>query len=116
MIDPLRYRKDFPIFEHDPDLVYFDNAATTQKPRSVIAGIQSFYERYNANIHRGIYDLAATTTRMYEAVRQKVADLIAAPNPEQIVYTSGTTDGINLVANSFVASRLETGDEILISD
>ena len=95
MLDPLNIRKDFPIFDHEPELAYFDNAATTQKPRSVIEGIKTFYERHNANIHRGIYDLAARTTQMYEQVREKVAKYIGAPSASNIVYTSGTTAAIN---------------------
>lgn len=108
-------KSKFPIFQHYPDLVYLDSAATTQKPRVVIDGIQQFYERENANIHRGIYELAAKTTAKYEAVRQKVADFIGANSTQEIVYTSGTTAGINLVAHSFVAPKLQEGDEVLIS-
>jgi cysteine desulfurase / selenocysteine lyase len=115
MLDPLSIRKDFPIFINNPELIYFDNAATTQKPELVIKGITKYYENENANIHRGIYDLAAVTTRKYEAVRQKVADLIGAESSSNIIYTSGTTAGINLVASSFLASRLRKGDEVLIS-
>ena len=115
MIDPVKIKADFPIFKSHPDLVYLDNAATTHKPTSVIRGIKNFYEHDNANIHRGIYDLAAVTTQKYESVRQKVADFIGAPSPQNIVYTYGTTSGINLVAQSFVAPKLNPGDEILIS-
>ena len=115
MLDPVNIRKDFPIFKNNPDLIYFDNAATTQKPISVIRGISDFYENDNSNIHRGIYDLAASTTQKYELVRQKVANFIGAETPQNIVYTSGTTAGINLVANSFLAKRLLPGDEVLIS-
>lgn len=115
MIDPVDIRKNFPIFVHHPDLIYLDNAATTQKPAMVIDGIRDYYENHNANIHRGIYDLAANTTRMYEKVREKVANFINAPSTSEIVYTTGTTAGINLVAHSFLASRLEKDDEVLIS-
>ncbi len=115
MIDPMKIREDFPIFINNPDLIYFDNAATTQKPAAVINGIVDYYENHNANIHRGIYDLAANTTQKYEAVRQKVADYIGADSPSNIVYTSGTTAGINLVASSFLATRLQKDDEVLIS-
>ncbi|MEN0048191.1 MAG: SufS family cysteine desulfurase [Bacteroidota bacterium] len=108
-------KSKFPIFQHYPDLVYLDSAATTQKPRVVIDGIQQFYERENANIHRGLYDLAAKATNKYESVRQKVADFIDANTAKEIVYTSGTTAGINLVAQSFVAPKLQAGDEVLIS-
>ncbi|MFT5168271.1 MAG: cysteine desulfurase/selenocysteine lyase [Saprospiraceae bacterium] len=115
MLDPVNIRKDFPIFINNPDLIYFDNAATTQKPAVVIKGISNYYENENANIHRGIYGLAASTTQKYELVRQKVADFIGAESPSNIVYTSGTTAGINLVAASFLANRLRKGDEVLIS-
>ena len=93
------FRQQFPIFQHHPSLVYLDSAATTQKPNLVIDGITNFYQKENANIHRGIYDLAAKATQKYESVRQKVADFIRAKNQSEIVYTSGTTASINLVAN-----------------
>lgn len=109
------FRNQFPIFQHHPHLVYLDSAATTQKPRQVIDGISQFYEKENANIHRGIYDLAARTTMKYEAVREKVAHFIGAKKREEIVYTSGTTAAINLVAHSFLSPRLKKGDEVLIS-
>ena len=109
------FRKQFPIFKHHPSLVYLDSAATTQKPKMVIEGITNFYEKENANIHRGIYDLAAQATQKYESVRQKVADFIGTKNTSEIVYTSGTTNAINLVANSFLLPRLEKGDDVLIS-
>lgn len=108
-------RSDFPIFQHHPDLIYLDSAATSQKPTSVIEGIRNFYSAENANIHRGIYDLAAQTSAKYEAVRGKVARLIGAKDPKSIVYTSGTTASINLVAQSFLAPRLSHGDVVLIS-
>lgn len=110
-----KIRSEFPLFQKHPKLVYLDSAATSQKPNSVIEGIKTFYEAENANIHRGIYDLAARTSAKYEAVRQKVATLIHAERPESIVYTSGTTDSINLVAQGFLAPRLHKGDEVLIS-
>lgn len=109
------FRQQFPIFQHHPTLVYLDSAATTQKPNLVIDGITNFYQKENANIHRGIYDLAAKATQKYESVRQKVADFIRAKNRSEIVYTSGTTAAINLVASSFLLPRLEKGDEVLVS-
>jgi len=115
MIDPVNIRGDFPIFINNPDLIYFDNAATTQKPALVINGLKDYYENHNSNIHRGIYDLAASTTKKYESVRKKVADFIGAPSEQSIVYTSGTTAGINLVVRSFLSNRLEPDDEVLIS-
>ncbi len=115
MVNPQEIRKDFPIFQTYPDLVYLDNAATTQKPTSVIEGIQRFYVEENANIHRGIYPLAVKATQAYEAVRKKVAKALHTSDPSQIVYTSGTTEGINLVAQSFLKPRLQAGEEVLIS-
>lgn len=115
MLNPATIRQQFPLFSHHPRLAYLDNAATTQKPRSVIDAITDFYEKGNANIHRGVYELAARATQQYEGVRQKVAGLINAPKPETIVYTAGTTAGINLVASSFLEPRLQPGDEVVIS-
>ncbi|MCB9275148.1 MAG: SufS family cysteine desulfurase [Lewinellaceae bacterium] len=112
---PSEIRQQFPIFSHHPELAYLDNAATTQKPRAVIDGLAAFYEKQNANIHRGIYSLSAQATLQYEQVRRKVAALIGAPGPGSIVYTSGATAGINLVASSFLLPRLRPGDEVLIS-
>lgn len=111
----LQLKKDFPVFEDYPELVYLDSAATSQKPRRVIEAIQQFYTRENANIHRGLYPLAARATARYEAVREKVAHFIGAASSAEIVYTSGTTDGINLVAQGFLAPRLQPGDEILLT-
>ena len=114
-LSPLEIRQQFPIFSHHPGLAYLDNAATLQKPRSVIDGLTAFYERENANIHRGIYNLSAQATQKYEQVRRKVAEWLGAASPHSIVYTSGTTAGINLVAQSFLEPRLQPGDEVLIS-
>ncbi len=115
MIDPLIIRQDFPIFVQHPDLAYLDNAATMQKPDVVIEGIAHFYRSENANIHRGVYPLAVTATERYEKVRSTVARFINAPTEKSLVYTSGTTAGINLVVQSFLEKRLNTGDEVLIS-
>lgn len=115
MFDVQKIRSQFPFFTHHPELAYLDNAATTQKPESVIRGITDFYEKQNANIHRGIYDVAAKATRQYEAVRHKVVEYFQVSNSKSIVYTSGTTASINLVAFSFLASRLEKGDEVVLS-
>ena len=115
MFDPKQIRTHFPFFSHHPELAYLDNAATTQKPVSVIRTITDFYEKENTNVHRGIYQLAAQTSQKYEAVRKKVADFIHAEKPQNIVFTSGTTASINLVAQSFLAPRLQAGDEVVIS-
>ena len=115
MFDPKQIRTHFPFFSHYLELAYLDNAATTQKPASVIKAITDFYEKENTNVHRGIYQLAAQTSQKYEAVRQKVAEFINAPKPSNLIYTSGTTASINLVAQSFLAPRLRQGDEVVVS-
>ncbi len=115
MIDFKKVKADFPIFKHHPDLVYLDNASTTQKPKVVIEGIINFYEKGNANIHRGLYKIAAETSANYDSVRSKVANFIGAPNSKNIVFTSGTTEAINLVTHSFLAPRLHAGDNVIIS-
>jgi cysteine desulfurase/selenocysteine lyase len=110
-------RADFPILQtkiHNKPLVYFDNAATTQKPKIVIDRIRDYYENENANIHRGVHHLSQVATQDYENARSRIQKYIGAPKSEEIIFTKGTTDGINLVASSFGA-LLKEGDEILIS-
>ena len=110
-------RADFPILQtkiHNKPLVYFDNAATTQKPKIVIDRIQDYYETKNANIHRGVHHLSQIATQDYEDARTRIQKYIGAAKSEEIIFTKGTTDGINLVASSFGA-LLKEGDEILIS-
>ncbi|MEO0338878.1 MAG: SufS family cysteine desulfurase [Bacteroidota bacterium] len=109
------HKNDFPIFQAHPNLVYLDSAATTQKPQTVIDAITKFYSQENASINRGLYKLGAQVTRRYTEVREKVAQFIQAKEAREIVFTSGTTDGINLVAHSFLLPQLESGDEVLIS-
>lgn len=108
-------KSQFPIFEHWPDLVYLDNAATTQKPAAVVEAVTRFYTQQNANVRRGIYPLAAEATAVYEQVREKVCRLLHAPNPSNIVLTSGATAGINLVAQTFLAERLAPGEVVLVT-
>jgi cysteine desulfurase/selenocysteine lyase len=96
-------------------LVYFDNAATTQKPRAVIDALTRFYSTENANIHRGVHYLSERATEAYEDVRRRVAAFLNAPSAHQIVFTRGTTESINLVAQTFGRSVLRSGDEILIT-
>jgi cysteine desulfurase/selenocysteine lyase len=113
-----RYRADFPILSEKVDgndLVWFDNAATTHKPRQVIERVKYFYEHENSNIHRAAHTLAARSTNAYEAARQKVADFIGAGSAEEIVFVRGTTEGINLVAQSYVKPLLKPGDEIILT-
>ena len=113
---PLKSLKShFPIFSHRPELVYLDSAATSQKPRSVIQSVTNFYEKDNANVHRGLYELSAQATQRYEGVRKKVAGMIGASSPGTIAFTKGATESINIVANGFLKKRLSRGDRVLIS-
>jgi len=115
LMNPVMMRHDFPIFRHYPELVYLDNAATTHKPDAVLEAERLFYERHNANANRGAYRLAAEATDMYEGVREKVRSFLNARSVREIIYTSGATAGINLVAQSFAARQLSAGDAVLIS-
>jgi len=111
-------RQDFPVLlreVHGHPLVYLDNAATSQKPWSVIEAERHYYAHYNANIHRGVHRLSQEATDAYEAARDRVREFINAPRREEIVFTRGTTEAINLVASSFGQS-LRSGDEILITE
>lgn len=110
-------RKDFPILNRSINgkpLIYFDNAATSQKPQIVIDSIVDYYSNYNANIHRGVHTLSQEATSAYEAARIKIQQHFNASKPQEIIFTSGTTHGINLVANGFT-SLLKKGDEIIVS-
>ena len=112
-------REDFPILRreiHGRPLVYLDNAATTQKPRSVIDALVHYYENSNANVHRGIHTLAEEATEAYEATRAHVARFIGARAAAEIVFTRGTTESINLVAASWGRHQLRPGDEIVVSE
>ena len=111
---PAEIKKDFPIFSGS-DLVYLDNAATTQKPQSVLNEVDSLYSEANANVHRALYSLGSEATERFENSRKKVAKYIGANSEKEIVYTSGTTESINLLARS-IGNTLKPGDEILISE
>lgn len=111
-------RQQFPILNRivkNKPLVYFDNAATTQKPQSVIDAISHYYSNYNANIHRGVHSLAEEATAAYEASRIAVQQFIGAAFSEEVIFTTGTTEGINLVAYAWGRANIVAGDEILIS-
>ena len=111
-------REEFPILKqqvNEHPLVYFDNAATTQKPRAVIDAISRYYSHDNANVHRGVHTLSARSTIQYEAARGKVQRFINAKAAQECIFVRGTTEGINLVAESFVAPRILPGEEILIT-
>jgi len=115
----MKYHKDFVILNqkvNNQKLVYLDNGATSQKPMSVINSIEEYYKKYNANIHRAHHYLGDTATEMYEASRQKVADFINAKSDKNIVFTKGTTEGINLLSTCLSRmGYLKAGDEVIIS-
>jgi len=118
-LDVERLRRDFPILARPirgKPLVYLDNAATSQKPRTVIDAVSRFYSSENANIHRGVHYLSEQATAAYDAVRARVASFLNAASTAEIVFTRGTTEGINLVAQSWARNRLQPGDEILITE
>lgn len=119
MTDFQKLRGDFPILRRKvrgKPLVYFDNAATTQKPKSVIAAITSYYESHNANIHRGAHALAEEATELVEQSRKKVASFINASAPESVIFTRNATEAINLVAHAWGRKFLKAGDEILLTE
>ena len=114
-----KIRDDFPILKsriNNHQLVYFDNAATTQKPQSVIDGISNYYKSYNANIHRGIHSLAEKATEEFEETRSLVKEFINASSENEIIFTRGTTEGINLISSSLSKFSFNEGDEIIISE
>jgi cysteine desulfurase/selenocysteine lyase len=117
--DPHQYRSDFPILSekvHGKELVYFDNAATTQKPTQVIDAISDYYRHYNANVHRAIHTLGEKATEAFENSRKKIANFISAPSEKQIIFTRGTTEAINLVASGWGRKFISEGDEIILSE
>ena len=117
-LDLAAVRRDFPILErevHGRPLIYLDNAATSQTPVAVIDSLSDYYRRYNANIHRGLHTLADEATAAFEGVRTTVQRHLNAFEPREIVFTRGTTEAINLVANSWGRANLKAGDEVVIS-
>src|ERR1700712_3864609 len=117
-LDVYSLRQQFPILEREvkgKPLVYFDNAATSQKPQVVIDALVNYYTGYNANIHRGIHTLAEEATAAFELTRDTVKDFIHAATREQIIFTRGTTESINLVAYTWGRQNIRAGDEIIIS-
>jgi cysteine desulfurase/selenocysteine lyase len=111
-------RKDFPILSVEVNgkpLVYFDNAATTQKPQQVIDALIDYYTRYNSNVHRGVHHLSQVATDAYEGARLKMSKLLNAPSASELIFTRGTTESINLIAFSFGEAFVNEGDEIIIS-
>src|SRR5438067_3486114 len=118
-IDWSTVRDDFPILNqnvHGQPLIYFDNAATTQKPRSVLEALRNYYERDNANVHRGIHELSNRATAAYEAARARAGRFINARKADEIVFTRGTTESINLVAAAWGPKNLKPGEKILLTE
>ena len=118
MINPEKIRARFPILDQEVNghpLIYLDNAATTQKPDTVIKSITKYYEKDNSNVHRGIHTLSQRASDDYDETREKIRELLGAKEAEEIIFVRGTTEGINLVANGFLKKHLEPGDEILVS-
>src|SRR5512136_510193 len=112
-------RGEFPILDqqvHGQPLIYFDNAATSQKPRVVIDALRHYYEHDNANVHRGIHELSNRATAAFEAARARAARFLNAASAEEIVFTRGTTEGINLLAHSWGQPNLKPGDTILLTE
>ncbi len=113
-------KNDFPIFaewkEKGRPLIYLDSAATTQKPREVIAALDEYYSKYNANVHRGTYELSQLATDMYEEARAKVARFINSARPESVVFTRNATESLNLIAYAWGLNNLQKGDEIVLSE
>src|SRR5947199_7378520 len=111
-------REDFPILReqaHGHPLIYFDNAATSQKPRAVVEALRNFYEHDNANVHRGLHTLSSRATEAYEKARQRVAEYIGAASAEEIIFTRGTTESINLVAQTWGGRFIREGDVVLLT-
>jgi cysteine desulfurase/selenocysteine lyase len=118
-VDWAALRADFPILDqkvHGQPLIYLDNAATTQKPRAVIEALDHYYEHDNANVHRGIHELSNRSTSAFEAARQRTAKFINARSADEIIFTRGTTEGINLVAAAWGPKFIKSGDTILLTE
>ena len=112
-------RRDFPILEREvygKSLVYLDSTATTQKPRQVLDAVDHYYRNYNANIHRGVYRIAEEATEAYENARERVARFVNARSPREIVFTRGTTESVNLVANAWGRANVRQGDVIVLTE
>lgn len=119
MTNFLHLRDDFPMLQrtmHGKPLIYFDSAATTQKPKVVIDTIDDFYRNHYGTVHRAVYELAVHATQQYQEIRAKIAKFLNAKKPEEIVYTRGTTESINMVAYSFGKAFVRPGDEVLITE
>ena len=111
-LDVTQIKKDFPIFEHNPHLVYLDSTATSLKPRQVIEALDAYYKHFSANIYRGVYEISEKATKEYEETRKVIADFIHA-KPEEIIFTRNTTESLNLVAYALGRVIVDAGDEIV---
>src|SRR5689334_24936424 len=115
-LDPRAIRKDFPVFARNPGLVFLDSGASAQKPAGVIDGVAEYYRSDYANVHRGVYRLSARSTELYEEAREKVRRFLNAADAREIVFVRNATEAINLVAQSWGATFLKPGDEVLITE
>jgi len=118
VLDVKKIRGDFPILSrkvYGKPLIYLDNAATSQKPRSVINALTEYYEQYNSNVHRGVHALSMEATERYDGAREKIANFIGSPSSENIIFTRNTTEAINLVAYTWGKENISDGDEILLT-
>jgi len=119
MFDVLKIRQQFPILStthrSGKPLVYLDNAATTQKPKVVIDALTQYYQSQNANVHRGIYDLADDATKAFEGARETVKTFLNTQETEEIIFVKGATEAMNLVASAWLSAELLEGDEVIIS-
>jgi cysteine desulfurase/selenocysteine lyase len=115
-LDPRRIRRDFPIFDTNPGLVFLDSAASAQKPAAVIDEVSEFYRNDYANVHRGVYRLSARSTERYEAARETARRFLHAKHASEIVFVRGATEAINLVAYSWGLTNLKEGDEVLVTE
>jgi cysteine desulfurase / selenocysteine lyase len=115
-LDPRRIKRDFPIFERNPGLVFLDTAASAQKPAAVIDEVSEFYRSDYANVHRGVYRLSARSSERFEGARETVRRFLNAPDPREIVFVRGATEAINLVAYSWGLANLREGDEVLVTE
>src|SRR5678815_633244 len=114
-----KVRAEFPILHQKVngyDLIYFDNAATSQKPRVVIDTLREYYEKDNANVHRGIHELSNRASAAYEASRARAAKFLNARSADEIIFTRGTTEGINLVASAWGSKNIKAGHKILLTE
>lgn len=118
-VDWTKIRGDFPILEErvqGKPLIYFDSAASSQKPRAVIQALSHYYEHDNANVHRGLHELSSRATEAYEGARTRIATYLGAGSPDELIFTRGATEGINLVANTWGVRHLRAGDVILLTE